>query len=124
MLIDSHAHLSFKDYSPEDVEAVLARAREAGVTTIINIGAGEGYEGNLKAVEFAEHHPDVYATVGIHPHDAQIATDQMVESLKALTAERKVVAIGEIGLDFHYNHSEPLVQEEAFRRMIRLAREV
>src|SRR4030095_11447373 len=124
MLIDSHAHLSFKDYPAEEMEAVLARARENGVETIINIGAGDGYEGNLKAVEFAEHHPDIYATVGVHPHDAQIVTDEMVENLKALTSERKVVAIGEIGLDFHYNHSDPKTQEEVFRRMIRLAREV
>ncbi|MFO1519957.1 MAG: YchF/TatD family DNA exonuclease [bacterium] len=123
MLIDSHAHLTFDPFKPEELEGILARAREAGVETIINIGGGEGYEGNLRAVELAEHTPNVFATVGMHPHDAKLVTDSTVEDLKNLLSDKKVVAIGEIGLDFHYNHSEPKVQEEAFRKMIRLAKE-
>jgi TatD DNase family protein len=123
MLIDSHAHLSFDSFKTEEIEGVLARAKEAGVDTIINIGGGEGFEGNLKAVELAEHYPNIFATVGIHPHDAKIVTVQTVEDLKNLMADKKVIAIGEIGLDFFYKHSEPEVQEEAFRKMIRLAKE-
>jgi TatD DNase family protein len=123
MLIDSHAHLSFESYKPEEIDEILARARENGVETIINIGGGEGYEGNLRAVELAEHYPNIYAAVGIHPHDAKIVTDRTVEDLRNLIADKKVIAIGEIGLDFYYKHSEPKIQEEAFRKMIRLARE-
>ncbi len=124
MLIDSHAHLNFKEYNPDEISQILDRAREQGVDTFINIGGGEGYEGNIKAIEIAELFPHVYATVGIHPHDASIVTDAMVEDLRKLTENSKVVAIGEVGLDFFYNHSNPEVQEEAFRKMIHLAREV
>lgn len=124
MMIDSHAHLSFSSYSPEEIDEIINRAHENGVDTIINIGGGEGYEGNLKALELAEHYPQIHATVGIHPHDAHLVTPQMIEDLKSLLADKKVIAIGEVGLDFHYNHSDPKVQEEVFRQMIRLAKEV
>lgn len=124
MLIDSHAHLNFKEYNPEEISQVLDRACEQGVDTIINIGAGEAYEGNLKAIEIANQYPHIYATVGIHPHDANIVTDEVVENLHKLSSEPKVLAIGEVGLDFYYNNSDPKIQEEAFRKMIRLAREV
>ncbi len=125
MLIDSHAHLNFKEYSsPDEIGQLLDRAREQGVDTIINIGGGEAYEGNLKAIEVANQYPHVYATVGIHPHDAKIVTDEMVEDLRKLSQDPRVVAIGEVGLDFFYNNSDPQIQEEAFRKMIRLAREV
>ncbi len=123
MLIDSHAHLSFHDYKPEELEGVLARAKENGVETIINIGGGEGYEGNLRAVELAEHYPHIFAAVGIHPHDAKEVTDSTLENIRHLISDHKVVAIGEIGLDFHYKHSEPQVQEEVFRQFIRLGKE-
>lgn len=124
MLIDSHAHLNFKEYNPDEIAQMLDRAREQGVDAFINIGGGEAYEGNVKAIEIAEQYPHIYATVGIHPHDASIVTDAMVEDLRKLTENPKVVAIGEVGLDFFYNHSNPEVQEETFRKMIRLAREV
>ncbi len=124
MLIDSHAHLNFKDYPPSEIDSVLARAREQGLETLINIGAGEAYEGNLKALALAEKHPSIYATVGIHPHDAKIVTDEMVENLRKLSEHPKVVAIGEVGLDFFYNNSDPSLQEEAFRKMLRLAKQV
>ncbi|MBL7685026.1 MAG: YchF/TatD family DNA exonuclease [Deltaproteobacteria bacterium] len=124
MLIDSHAHLSFKDYSPEELEALIARSQEAGVDSIINIGAGEGFEGNLKAVEVASQFPNIYATVGIHPHDAQILTPAMIDDLRNLAQNSKVVAIGEIGLDFYYSHSEHSTQEKVFRQMIHLAKEL
>jgi len=123
MFIDSHAHISFQDYSPEEVEGVLARAQEAGVEAFINIGAGEGIEGNHRALELAQKHQNIFATVGIHPHDAKLVTPEVVDTLRALTQQPKVVALGEVGLDFHYNNSDPQVQEGVFCQMIQLARE-
>jgi len=123
MFIDSHAHISFEDYSPEEVESVLARAQEAGVEAFINIGAGEGIAGNYKALELAEKHSHIFATVGIHPHDAKLVNDQVLDEIRALTQKPKVVALGEVGLDFHYNNSEPEIQEKVFRQMIGLAKE-
>lgn len=121
MLIDSHCHLSVKDFDPKEREAVIERARQAGVSAFINIGAVEEYQGNVEAIEFAENYSDVFATVGIHPHDAKIVTDEMLADLERLASHEKVVAIGEIGLDFYYSHSDHDVQEKVLRDFIRMA---
>ncbi len=120
--VDSHAHLDMDAYAT-DLEAVLERARQAGLTHIICIGASSGMRSNPAAVQLAERYPQLYATVGIHPHDAAHVTEAMWPTLRELAAHPKVVAIGETGLDYHYDHASPAQQQELFRRFIRLARE-
>ncbi|HBF12408.1 MAG TPA: radical SAM protein [Deltaproteobacteria bacterium] len=124
MFIDSHCHLSFKDYSPEEREAILARAFEAGVGAFVNIGAGEGVESNDQAVEFAKSYPQVFATVGMHPHDAKLVTPEVLKHIEALAKNPKVVALGEVGLDFHYSHSPHDVQEKVLVQFLELAKKL
>lgn len=119
VFFDSHAHL---DSFGEELEQVLARAAMAGVTHLITIGASDGMKPNHDAVKIAETHDNVWAVVGVHPHDARIVDDQVVAEIEQLAAHPKVVAIGEMGLDFHYDHSPREAQAEAFRRFLRLAR--
>jgi TatD DNase family protein len=119
MLVDSHAHLHGPEYG-EDLEAVLERARAAGVVAIVTIGTER--ETNPRAVAFAERHPGVWATVGIHPHDAAAATEADFAELERLAASPRVVALGEMGLDFFRNLSPPDAQERVFRRQLALAR--
>jgi len=118
MYIDSHAHIFFKDYK-SDIDDVLARARAAGVEAIIV--PGTTMETSEEAVALAEKYNDVYATVGIHPHEASRATPAMLERIEQLSANARVVAIGEIGLDYHYDFSPRDVQGEVFRRQIEIA---
>jgi TatD DNase family protein len=122
-LVDSHCHLDFADFGPER-ENVLARARAEGVQWFVTIGSGRGTDSAPDAVQLAHSHRDVLATVGIHPHDATTATDEAVAALRKLADDPRVVGIGEIGLDYHYDHSPREVQHEAFRRFVRMAREV
>ncbi len=124
MLLDSHTHLSFKDFKPDEIEGVLLRAQEAGVETLVNIGAGDGWEGNPLAVEIAEKYPQVYATVGMHPHDAKLVNPDILQKIRELARHEKVVAIGEIGLDYYYENSEPEIQKQALRDQIALAKEL
>ncbi len=119
-LFDTHAHLHFPEFAG-DLEAVLARARAAGVVTMVTIGT-DG-ETNEAAVALAERLPDVYATVGIHPHDAAEATEADFEAMETLArSSAKVVALGEMGLDFFRNRSPQDVQGAVFRRQLALAR--
>jgi TatD DNase family protein len=122
-LVDSHCHLDYADFGTER-EAVLARARAVGVRWFVTIGSGRGTESAPDAVALAGQHPDVVATVGIHPHDASLASEQAVARIRALASESRVVAVGEIGLDYHYDHSPRDAQQDAFRRLIAVAREV
>lgn len=122
-LFDSHAHLDFADFG-DDVDAVIGRARAAGVAGIVTVGAGRDIDGNEAAVALAARHPDVWATVGIHPHDARIADAAALARLRDLAARDRVVAIGETGLDYHYDRSPRADQRAAFAAQIRLAREV
>jgi TatD DNase family protein len=122
-LIDSHCHLDMQDFD-EDRASVLDRASAVGVTTMVTIGAGGPPECNHAAIELAERHEQIFATVGIHPHDASIVDDEIIEMLRQLAAHDKVVAIGETGLDYHYDHSPRPQQQNAFRRFVVLAREV
>jgi TatD DNase family protein len=122
MLIDSHAHIQGKEYAGE-AAAVIARAREAGVETIIAVGGAGDMSSNTEAVALAGSFPGVYATVGMHPHDAKDVGDEDLKTLKRLAASLKVVAVGETGLDYYYNHSPHETQRRVFSRFIHLARE-
>ena len=122
MLIDSHCHLDFPDFA-EERDAVVARARAAGVRLMVTICTRVAKFDQVRAV--AEAHPEVYCSVGTHPHnageeaEAAVTTDMLVE----LARHPKVVAIGEAGLDYHYDHAPRDAQAEGFRRHIRAARE-
>ena len=122
MLIDSHAHIQGKEYAGE-AAAVIARARQAGVETIIAVGGAGDMSSNIEAVTLADSFANVYATVGMHPHDAKDVGDEQLDTLKRLAANPKVVAVGETGLDYFYNHSPRETQQQVFRRFIYLARE-
>jgi TatD DNase family protein len=104
VLIDTHAHLDYTDYDPDRAE-VIARATEAGVTEIISIGTR--IDSSACAVELAENFPNIWATVGIHPNEASEAPDDAVERLRALAQSSRVVAVGEIGLDYHHLPENP-----------------
>ncbi len=122
MLIDSHAHIQGKEYTGE-VAAVIARARAAGVETIVVVGGAGNMSSNSEAVTLAASFPDVFATVGMHPHDAKDVGDEELKSLKQLAASPKVVAVGETGLDYYYSHSPHETQRQVFGRFIQLAQE-
>ena len=122
MLFDTHAHLHFPEFA-DDLPAVLQRARAAGVRWMLTIGTS--VETSRAAVALAEQEADVYAAVGIHPHDASEADDAAFEELQRLAeSSARVVAIGETGLDFFRNLSPREVQTEVFRRQLDLARQV
>ena len=118
-MIDSHAHLTFKHYS-KDLADALARARQAGVTAIITIGCD--LASSEAAVRLANQHADVYASVGIHPHDADTLDADALRRLEGLADDPRVVAIGEMGLDYYRDLSPRHLQERAFRDQIALAR--
>ncbi len=121
MFIDSHAHLEMPQFDA-DREAMLTRAREAGVETILAIGSGTG-PGSLDcAIRLAEKHEGLYATIGIHPHEARLADDDDFAELELLARAPKVIAWGEIGLDYFYDHSPREVQKAVFVRQMELAR--
>jgi TatD DNase family protein len=119
-LIDSHAHIDGPQFA-EDREAMLQRAQAAGVSTILAIGTGPGPEQLDAALPYAESHNWIYTTVGIHPHDAKEVTPTHLETLAALSKHRKVIAWGEIGLDYFYDHSPRDIQETVFRQQMELA---
>ncbi|HUF43672.1 MAG TPA: TatD family hydrolase [Verrucomicrobiae bacterium] len=122
MLIDSHAHIQGKEYAGE-VAAVIERARQAGVEKIIAVGGAGDMTSNTEAVTLAESFPDIYATVGMHPHDAKDVGPEDLAELKELSAHPKVVAVGETGLDYYYSHSPHEVQRRVFAQFIHMARE-
>ncbi len=122
-LIDSHCHLDQPRFA-EDREATIQRAREAGVTRMITIGASGALQANYDAVAIADAHPFIFATVGMHPHNASVVDETIVTQLRQLAANPKVVAIGETGLDYYYDHSPRPVQQAIFRRFIHFAREL
>jgi TatD DNase family protein len=123
-LVDSHAHIDGSEYEA-DRDDVLQRARDAGVNTILNVGTGDPHSGALeRAVELAETHKDVYAAIGTHPHDARLFDDPAEARIRNLIQQSsRVIAWGEIGLDFHYDNSPRDVQIEVFRRQLKRARE-
>ena len=123
MLVDSHCHLD-PAYLPQGPGDVLTRAKAAGVGAFVCIGVGRDLAAARAAVALAAARKDVFATVGVHPHDAASTDEKGFDEIARLAREPRVVAIGEIGLDYHYDHSPRDVQKNVFRRMIALAREL
>jgi TatD DNase family protein len=122
MLIDSHAHIQGKEYAGE-TDAIIARARDAGVGTIIAVGGAGDMSSNTEAVALAARFENVYATVGMHPHDAKDVGSHELKTLKELAASPKVIAVGETGLDYYYSHSPHDVQRRVFSQFIHMARD-
>lgn len=120
MLIDSHAHLDMDDFDA-DRDLVIKRARAGGIARIITIGVD--LNSSMKAIEIAKKNDFIYATVGYHPHNAKEADVRDLEKLASLASEGKVVAWGEIGLDFFRRHSPPELQVKAFELQLDLAYE-
>lgn len=122
MLIDSHAHIQGKEYAGER-DAVVARARDAGVEKIIAVGGAGDMSSNLEAIALAESLANIYATVGMHPHDAKDVSEEELRRLRELASHPRVIAVGETGLDYYYNHSPHDVQRGVFRKFIHMALE-
>jgi TatD DNase family protein len=121
-LVDSHCHLDHQQFHG-DVEGLLERAAAAGVQHFLTIGTADGPPILDVAIRLAERFPNVWATVGVHPHDASKVDAQTFDELRALSKHPKVVAIGEIGLDYHYDFSPRELQIEVFLEQMRIARE-
>lgn len=125
-LVDSHCHLDpkYESNGQPAADIVLARARHAGVTGFMVVGVGQTLAEANHAIELTCQHKDVVAALGIHPHDAQLMTQNMFDELSLLAENSNVAAIGEMGLDFHYEHSPREIQRSVFRHLIGLARKV
>ena len=119
-IVDSHAHLDMKPFDA-DREQVIARAREQGVKTILNVGID--LQSSKESVKLAEQNEGIYATAGVHPHEADKLTDEVLSELERLLEHPRVVAVGETGLDFFRNLSPREKQIEAFQKQLALARE-
>ncbi len=122
-VIDSHAHLDGPEFDADRSE-VLERARQAGVTEIVVVGAAGDMETAQRTVKIAQDYGHIHATVGIHPHDVEKIQDGWLEQLKEMARDKVVVAIGETGLDFFYDHSPREKQTHYFREFIRMAKEL
>ncbi len=117
-LIDSHAHLTFPELQ-EDLDSVLSRSRDAGVDGWITVGTDT--DNNLKAIALANRHDDIWATVGFHPHYAKDVSAKDLDVMADQVKDSKVVAVGEIGLDYHYNHSSVQDQHRIFKAQLDIA---
>lgn len=122
-LVDTHCHLDHHK-TPGTPAEIVQRADAAGVGQLVNVESGATLEANETTIATAEAFPHVYAAIGIHPHDAGEVTDAIVEGIRALSTRDKVVAIGEAGLDYHYDRHPRELQRDAFARWIALARDV
>ncbi len=121
MLVDSHAHLEGPRFDADRVE-MLERARAAGLASILAIGSGTG-PGTLDcAIRIAEQHDWIYASIGIHPHEAKLAGEADCQELESLARHPRVIGFGEIGLDYYYDHSPREVQQQVFIRQMEIAR--
>jgi TatD DNase family protein len=121
VFVDSHAHLEGRKYDADRAD-VFARAHEAGVAAILAIGNGEGPRDVDCAIKLAEQHNTVWATLGVHPHEASLVTEPDYSRMTELARHPKIVAWGEIGLDYYYDHSPRDVQQQVFVRQLELAR--
>lgn len=121
-LIDSHAHIQGAEFA-QDLEGVIDRARKAGVAKVLVVGGAGDLSSNEAALRLAQSFPGLFATVGMHPHDAKGVGEEEWARLRALIREPRVVAVGETGLDFYYEHSPRQTQMELFSRFIEIARE-
>lgn len=123
MFIDSHAHIDGPEFDA-DREAVIERAAAAGVSLILNVGTGDPHSGAFeRAIELSQKHAPILTAIGFHPHDARLYNDEAEAKIKTLVQSERVIAWGEIGLDFHYDNSPRDVQVEVFKRQLRAARE-
>jgi TatD DNase family protein len=120
-LIDSHTHIDVPQFDA-DRDEVVARAREAGLVEMLVVGGVDEEGGHRRALRVAGSF-GLPATAGLHPHEARLGSEDVYDELRALAREGRIVAIGEVGLDFHYDHSPREAQREAFRRQVRLARD-
>ena len=125
MFIDSHAHIDGPEFDA-DREEIIQRAHAAGVSAILNVGTGDPHSGAFeRAIEVGKSHQTVYTAIGTHPHDARFYNDEAEEKTRSLIQSgERVVAWGEIGLDFHYDNSPRDVQVEVFRHQLRAARDL
>jgi TatD DNase family protein len=125
MFIDSHAHIDGPEFDG-DREEVIQRARDAGVSAILNVGTGDPHSGAFeRAAELTARHKDIYTALGIHPHDARLFDDKAEQRITDLIRQSpRILAWGEIGLDFHYDNSPRDVQMEVFGRQLDLAKGV
>jgi TatD DNase family protein len=122
MFIDSHCHLDNEQFDA-DRDEVIQRALDAGVELMVAIGSGDGPPDLEAGIRLADRYPSFYCTVGVHPHEAAKATPETFKQLEQLLKHPKVVAIGEIGLDYHYDHSPRDVQRDVFVEQMRIARD-
>ena len=122
MWFDSHCHVTADRYD-DDREAVLERSFSGGVDTLISIGSGYGIHGNAAALELAESDPRIFATVGVHPHEAAELDDENRAAIRGWLGHERVVALGECGLDYHYMNAPQEIQRTVFAEQIALARE-
>jgi TatD DNase family protein len=120
MFVDSHAHIDGKQFD-SDREDVIRRAQEAGIQALVAIGNGDGPPVLDAGIRLAEKHPFMYATIGIHPHEASLASDDAYTEMERLARHPKVIAWGEIGLDYYYDHSPRDIQQQVFTRQMNLA---
>jgi TatD DNase family protein len=123
MFIDSHAHIDGPEFDA-DRDEIIERARDAGVSVILNVGTGDPHSRAFeRAVELGQKYESIYTAIGTHPHDARFYDDKAEEKIKTLVQSERVLAWGEIGLDFHYDNSPRDVQLAVFRRQLHAARE-
>jgi TatD DNase family protein len=123
MLTDSHAHLDDPRFTA-DREALIQRAWDSGVHRILTIGNGTGPDDMGCGIPFAEAHPWIFTSVGVHPHDASKVEDRHIQMMERLAGHPKVLAIGETGLDYHYDNSPRDVQRQVFQRQLEVAAKV
>lgn len=125
ILIDSHCHIDGEQFDA-DRDDVVRRALASGVGLMLNVGTGNPLSDDIvKAVEVSERYPEVYSSIGVHPHDAKLYDDEAEAGLVRLVrSSRKVIAWGEIGLDYHYDHSPRDIQTAVFKRQIAKARDL
>ena len=121
MFIDSHAHLDDKKFD-RDRDMIIKNLRSNGIEIVVNVGAD--LKSSKSTVELAKKYENIYAVIGVHPHSASELNRDAIETLKSLSKEEKVVAIGEIGLDFYYDNSPRDIQRSAFKTQIQLAKEL
>lgn len=123
MLVDSHAHLNDSAFDA-DRDAVIERARAAGLCYLLAVGGGRGLEDLGAADPLAERYEWIYTSVGVHPHEARHSRDELFDNLKVWARHPKVLAIGEIGLDYHYDHSSREIQKQVLIRQLELGRKL
>ncbi|MBL8743223.1 MAG: TatD family hydrolase, partial [Myxococcales bacterium] len=121
-MIDSHCHLDDHNRRGKPAAEIMKRAADAGVEGFVVIGVGDALSEARQAIALAASHANVWATVGLHPHDAKVLDEPMLAELDALASADRVVAFGEIGLDYHYDSSPREAQRDVFRRMIAMAK--